>query len=72
MEDGGRQQHLEAGGNDQHILEREIYEMRGLNYEEEEEEDHQLEALREEGSSPDEAVICVERMSSRGVTWCCF
>ena len=43
-----------------------------LNYEEEEEEDHQLEAVREEGSSPDEAIICVERMSSRGVTWCCF
>ena len=37
--------------------------MRGLNFEEEEEEDHQLEAVREEGSSPDEAVICVERMS---------
>ena len=68
----GCRQHQEVGGNQQQLLEREIYEMRGLNFEEEEEEDHQLEALREEGSSSDKAVICVERMSSRGVTWCCF
>ena len=57
---GGCQKHLEAGGNQQQLLNREIHQMRDVNYEEEE-EDHQVEAVREEYSFPDSAVICVER-----------
>ena len=57
---GGCQNHVEGGGNKEQLFNREIHQMRDVNFDDEE-EDYEMEAVRDEYSFSDLSVISVHR-----------